>query len=180
MPLAGPANRQVGWWPWRAAHTAQTNAHTDAQGRIAADTIRGRDSRFRGIQATAICGAFGVVMAQTGASTRSLERAGVKFSAVHLHPGSHVTYFPGAKRIDLKVGHASPPARDDPALLTRRARIRCSLKTRRDVCWARRPRAARASPSASTRLPPPFRRARACTAAAALACVALMDLPRTA
>lgn len=45
VPLAGPANRQ---------------------GRIAADNIVGRDSTFRGVQATSVVGIFGMTLASTG------------------------------------------------------------------------------------------------------------------
>jgi NADPH-dependent 2,4-dienoyl-CoA reductase/sulfur reductase-like enzyme len=45
IPLAGPANRQ---------------------GRIAADNIAGRPSRFRGTQGTAVVGMFGMTLASTG------------------------------------------------------------------------------------------------------------------
>jgi hypothetical protein len=48
LPLAGPASRQ---------------------GRIAADTICGGDSKFRGSQATAVCGCFGLTIAMTGGIT---------------------------------------------------------------------------------------------------------------
>lgn len=83
VPLAGPANRQ---------------------GRIAADTICGRDSRFRGVQATAVCGVFGLTVAMTGASEKALVRAGVRdFGKIHLHPNHHVTYYPGAKPIHMKL-----------------------------------------------------------------------------
>jgi len=83
IPLAGPANRQ---------------------GRIAADVICGRDSRFRGVQATAVCGFFGLTVALTGATEKSLRRAGIiDFDAVYLHPGHHVGYYPGAKPIHLKL-----------------------------------------------------------------------------
>jgi len=83
IPLAGPANRQ---------------------GRVAADVICGRDSRFRGVQATAVCGFFGLTVALTGATEKSLRRAGVTdFEAVSLHPGHHVGYYPGAKPIHLKL-----------------------------------------------------------------------------
>src|SRR5690606_19892719 len=47
VPLAGPANRQ---------------------GRIAADNVVGRDSRFRGYQGTAIVRIFELTVAMTGAS----------------------------------------------------------------------------------------------------------------
>lgn len=83
LPLAGPANRQ---------------------GRIAADVIAGREASFRGVQATAICGVFGLQAACTGASEKALKRAGqTDIAAVHLHPGSHASYYPGAKPIHLKV-----------------------------------------------------------------------------
>ncbi len=83
LPLAGPANRQ---------------------GRIAADAIAGRPTTFRGVQATAICGVFGLQAACTGASEKALARAGITdATAVHLHPGSHASYYPGAKPIHLKV-----------------------------------------------------------------------------
>jgi NADPH-dependent 2,4-dienoyl-CoA reductase/sulfur reductase-like enzyme/rhodanese-related sulfurtransferase len=83
IPLAGPANRQ---------------------GRVAAEVICGRDSRFRGVQATAVCGFFGLTVALTGATEKSLRRAGATdFEVVYLHPGHHVGYYPGAKPIHLKL-----------------------------------------------------------------------------
>ncbi|MCX8071681.1 MAG: FAD-dependent oxidoreductase [Candidatus Binatia bacterium] len=83
LPLAGPANRQ---------------------GRIAADAIAGRPSRFRGVQGTAIVGIFGLTVACTGATEKGLRRAGVEnFRVVYLHPGHHAGYYPGAKPIHLKL-----------------------------------------------------------------------------
>jgi NADPH-dependent 2,4-dienoyl-CoA reductase/sulfur reductase-like enzyme/rhodanese-related sulfurtransferase len=83
IPLAGPANRQ---------------------GRIAADVIAGRDSHFRGIQATAVCGIFGLTAAMTGATEKSLRLAGTEhYRSVYLHPGHHVSYYPGAKPIHMKL-----------------------------------------------------------------------------
>ena len=83
IPLAGPANRQ---------------------GRIAADAICGRDSKFRGVQGTAICGVFDLAVASTGASEKSLQRAGITdYEKVYLHPANHVGYYPGAKPINLKL-----------------------------------------------------------------------------
>lgn len=83
VPLAGPANRQ---------------------GRVAADSICGRDVAFRGVQGTAVCGLFGLTVAATGATERRLREAKVEHvQAVYLHPGHHVGYYPGAKPIHLKV-----------------------------------------------------------------------------
>jgi NADPH-dependent 2,4-dienoyl-CoA reductase/sulfur reductase-like enzyme/rhodanese-related sulfurtransferase len=83
VPLAGPANRQ---------------------GRIAADVICGRPSRFRGVQATAVCGFFGLTAAMTGSTEKSLRRAGIAdYETVYLHPANHAGYYPGAKTIHLKL-----------------------------------------------------------------------------
>jgi rhodanese-related sulfurtransferase len=83
IPLAGPANRQ---------------------GRIAADAICGRPARFRGVQATAVCGVFDLAVASTGISEKRLIAAGkTDYEVVYLHPGHHAGYYPGAKPIHLKL-----------------------------------------------------------------------------
>ena len=83
VALAGPANRQ---------------------GRIAADAIAGRDSRFRGTQGTAIIGLFGAAAAWTGVSEKTLRQLGDQdFETVHLFPNAHAGYYPGAKPLALKV-----------------------------------------------------------------------------
>jgi len=83
IPLAGPANRQ---------------------GRIAADVIAGRDSRYRGTQGTSICKIFEGVIAQTGASEKVLVQLGDKdFEKIYLFPNSHAGYYPGAKMLAIKV-----------------------------------------------------------------------------
>jgi NADPH-dependent 2,4-dienoyl-CoA reductase/sulfur reductase-like enzyme/rhodanese-related sulfurtransferase len=83
VPLAGPANRQ---------------------GRIAAEVIAGRDSRFRGTQGTAIIGIFGGAAAWTGASEKTLRRAGdTDYEKVYLYPNSHAGYYPGAQYLAMKI-----------------------------------------------------------------------------
>jgi NADPH-dependent 2,4-dienoyl-CoA reductase/sulfur reductase-like enzyme/rhodanese-related sulfurtransferase len=83
IPLAGPANRQ---------------------GRIAADVIVGRNSRYRGTQGTSIIGVFGAAAAWTGASEKTLTRMGDKeFEKIYFYPNSHAGYYPGAKPIAMKV-----------------------------------------------------------------------------
>jgi len=83
IPLAGPANRQ---------------------GRIVADVIAGRDSRFRGTQGTSVIGVFGATVATTGVNEKLLTRLGQKdYEKVYLFPNSHAGYYPGAKTIVLKV-----------------------------------------------------------------------------
>jgi NADPH-dependent 2,4-dienoyl-CoA reductase/sulfur reductase-like enzyme/rhodanese-related sulfurtransferase len=83
VALAGPANRQ---------------------GRIAADVIAGRESRYRGTQGTAIIGLFGGAAAWTGVNERTLERLGDDdYEKVYIFPNSHAGYYPGAKMIGMKV-----------------------------------------------------------------------------
>ena len=91
LPLAGPANRQ---------------------GRVAAESIAGRATHFRGVQATAVVGVLGLTVASTGASEKGLRRAGVtSFEKVYLHPGHHVGYYPGARQIHLKLVFSVPDGR---------------------------------------------------------------------
>jgi NADPH-dependent 2,4-dienoyl-CoA reductase/sulfur reductase-like enzyme/rhodanese-related sulfurtransferase len=87
LALAGPANRQ---------------------GRIAAGTILGRDFTFRGVQATSVCGVFGMTVASTGLTENTLIRlnkAGktIDYEKVYLYPGHHVSYYPGASQIAMKM-----------------------------------------------------------------------------
>jgi NADPH-dependent 2,4-dienoyl-CoA reductase/sulfur reductase-like enzyme/rhodanese-related sulfurtransferase len=95
IPLAGPANRQ---------------------GRIAADTIMGRDAEFRGVQGTSVVGILGLVVAFTGASEKTLRNLGIwdepaPFEKVYLHPGHHAGYYPGASPISLKLIFSSKDGR---------------------------------------------------------------------
>lgn len=101
IPLAGPANRQ---------------------GRIAARSILasfgnpscqlGAPMKFRGVQGTAVCGVFGLTVAATGASERSLLKHGITdYEKVYLHPGSHASYFPNAKPIHMKLLFAKADGR---------------------------------------------------------------------
>lgn len=83
VPLAGPANRQ---------------------GRVAADSICGRQARFRGVQTTMVCGFLGMTVAMTGASERVLRSAGISgYETVYLHPGNHAGYYPGARPLHMKL-----------------------------------------------------------------------------
>lgn len=82
VPLAGPANRQ---------------------GRIAADNVLGGTSKYRGTQGTAIVGVLGKTAAMTGASEKSLQRLGITYRKVYIHPAHHAGYYPGAESMTLKL-----------------------------------------------------------------------------
>ncbi len=82
VPLAGPANRQ---------------------GRIAAEVILGRDSRYKATQGTSICKVFELSFAMTGLSEATLKRKGLAYRRIYVHPADHATYYPGAHPISLKL-----------------------------------------------------------------------------
>jgi NADPH-dependent 2,4-dienoyl-CoA reductase/sulfur reductase-like enzyme/rhodanese-related sulfurtransferase len=82
VPLAGPANRQ---------------------GRIAADNIFGRFSKYRGTQGSAILGLFGLTAGMTGASEKTLKRSGRPYRMVYVHPTDHAGYYPDAEQMTLKL-----------------------------------------------------------------------------
>lgn len=82
IPLAGPANRQ---------------------GRIVADNIAGRDSRYEATQGTSIIKVFDMTAACTGTSEKNLIRAMIPYKKIYLHPASHASYYPGSKLMHLKV-----------------------------------------------------------------------------
>ncbi len=82
IPLAGPANKQ---------------------GRIAADNIAGRNSRFKGAQGTSVLKIFDMTVAATGANERILQTAGIDYHKVIIHPNSHAGYYPGATPLTLKL-----------------------------------------------------------------------------
>jgi NADPH-dependent 2,4-dienoyl-CoA reductase/sulfur reductase-like enzyme/rhodanese-related sulfurtransferase len=91
IPLAGPANRQ---------------------GRIAADVIMGNNrfkpARFRGSQATTVCGVLGLTIAATGITEKNLkvlEEKGdpIPYEKIYLHPTHHAGYYPGAASMAMKL-----------------------------------------------------------------------------
>ena len=93
IPLAGPANRQ---------------------GRLAADHIiarvQGRGDSvppYRGSQGSAIVRAFDLTAAITGKSEKALQRVGKErhrdYEVIYVHPYHHAHYYPGAKRLTIKL-----------------------------------------------------------------------------
>lgn len=92
VPLAGPANRQG-----RVAATAILHDSSCAD-----QNINPRLA-FEGVLGTAVCEVFGLTVATTGANEKLLRRAGMDYQKIYLHPGHHVSYFPGAKPIHIKL-----------------------------------------------------------------------------
>jgi NADPH-dependent 2,4-dienoyl-CoA reductase/sulfur reductase-like enzyme/peroxiredoxin family protein/TusA-related sulfurtransferase/rhodanese-related sulfurtransferase len=82
VPLAGPANRQ---------------------GRIAADTIYGRESAYQRTLGTAICKVFNLAVGMTGMSEKVAARQGIAVDKVYIHPNNHAGYYPGATPLHFKL-----------------------------------------------------------------------------
>lgn len=82
VALAGPANRA---------------------GRLVADHIVDPDSARPIPQpiGTSIVRVGSLTAAMTGANRAALDQAGIDYRTIHLHPGSHAGYFPGAEQIHL-------------------------------------------------------------------------------
>ena len=72
-------------------------------GRMVADLIAGRAESARPALGTGIVRVFGIVAAKTGWSERQLRSAGREFYVVHVHPGSHAGYYPGAETLSMKL-----------------------------------------------------------------------------
>ena len=72
-------------------------------GRLMADVIAGREVKAADSLGTAIIGAFEVSAGITGLSEKAALRAGIAHAIVHTHPNNHAGYYPGAKRVSMKV-----------------------------------------------------------------------------
>lgn len=81
IPLAWPANRQ---------------------GRIVADHICGKQSEYKGTLGSSVAKVFDYIVAVTGNNEKMLKKSGKKYRAIHIHPGSHAGYYPGAFPIAYK------------------------------------------------------------------------------
>ena len=82
IALAGPANKQ---------------------GRIAADTICGIDSRYGGSQGSSVLKIFDLTAATTGISEKKARSLGYETDSVVLSPMSHASYYPGGMVMTMKV-----------------------------------------------------------------------------
>ncbi len=82
ISLAGPANKQ---------------------GRIVADNICGRDSRYLGSQGSCVIKVFNMTAAMTGMNEANARKAGLAVDKVIFSPLSHAGYYPDGKLMTIKV-----------------------------------------------------------------------------
>ncbi|QEV99592.1 CoA-disulfide reductase [Microbacterium caowuchunii] len=72
-------------------------------GRMVADLIAGRRASARPALGTGIVKVFDIVAAKVGWSEKQLRSAGRDHYVVHVHPGSHAGYYPGAETLSMKL-----------------------------------------------------------------------------
>lgn len=82
ISLAGPANKQ---------------------GRVVADNICGRNSKFIGGLGSSVLKLFDLTVGMVGLNETQLKRLGVSYEKVILSPANHATYYPGARAMTMKV-----------------------------------------------------------------------------
>ena len=82
ISLAGPANKQ---------------------GRIAADNICGKDSRYTGGQGSSVIKIFDMTAAATGINEKTAKSFGMQTGKVIFSPMSHAGYYPGGKMMTMKM-----------------------------------------------------------------------------
>lgn len=82
IPLAGPANKQ---------------------GRIVADDIAGRKTKYPGTQGSSILRVFDMTVATTGLNEAAAKQAGLNYEKIFLWSPSHAGYYPGARNISTKL-----------------------------------------------------------------------------
>jgi NADPH-dependent 2,4-dienoyl-CoA reductase/sulfur reductase-like enzyme/rhodanese-related sulfurtransferase len=73
------------------------------EGRIAAETIAGRHSEYRGTQGTAVVKVFEMTAGGTGMTESELQAAGMGYRKVYTHQNGHAAYYPGTAPLFLKV-----------------------------------------------------------------------------
>ena len=75
----------------------------NAHGRTVADHLSGRSVRPHTSVGTAIVKIFDLTVATTGWNEKRLGASGRAFTAIHTHPASHASYYPGAEPMALKL-----------------------------------------------------------------------------
>ncbi len=82
IPLAGPANKQ---------------------GRIVADNICGKNEIYAGSMGTSVAKVFDYTVGATGNNEKTLKAKNLEYNVIHIHPGSHAGYYPGASTLSMKL-----------------------------------------------------------------------------
>nr|AGF93410.1 pyridine nucleotide-disulfide oxidoreductase family protein [uncultured organism] len=73
------------------------------QGRIVANNIAGEKEKYDGVQGTFITKVFDLTIASTGMNEKVLNKKGIDYEKSFTTSKSHVDYYPGAKRMNIKL-----------------------------------------------------------------------------
>lgn len=73
------------------------------QSRIAINNIYGREDKYRGTLGTSLVKVFEVAVGSVGVNEKTLKKLGMEYEKCYLHPFSHVTYFPDAAQMNMKL-----------------------------------------------------------------------------
>jgi len=87
IALAGPANKQ---------------------GRIAADNIAGKNSKYNGILGASVVKVFDMTVASVGLTEKQLKGAETEYEKIYVHPNNHASYYPGAVPLAFKLIFETP------------------------------------------------------------------------
>ncbi len=87
IALAGPANKQ---------------------GRIAADNIAGKNSKYNGILGASVVKVFDMTVASVGLTEKQLKGAEIIYEKIYVHPNNHASYYPGAVPLAFKLIFETP------------------------------------------------------------------------
>ncbi len=82
IPLAGPANKQ---------------------GRVAADAIVGKTSRYTGSLGASVIKVGRLTAANVGLNERKIKQLNLPYRKIFTHPGSNASYYPGGSMLHLKL-----------------------------------------------------------------------------
>ncbi len=84
----------------------------NAQARIAAmNMVYPESVVYQGSVGTAIAKIFDLAVASTGLNEAALQRAGLAYETVIVHPAAHATYYPGSSPISLKLNFSMEDGR---------------------------------------------------------------------
>ncbi len=77
--------------------------HANKCGRVVAHQIAGEDKRFEGVVGSTVLKALSLEAAKTGIGKREAEEAGLSIDSVTIDAPSHAGYYPGMKKMKVKV-----------------------------------------------------------------------------
>jgi len=60
-------------------------------------------NNYKGTYAASVIRVFDIVAACVGMNEKLVVSKNLPFASIHVHPGSHAGYFPGAKSINFKL-----------------------------------------------------------------------------